>query len=71
VHGLEGLVRLRALVGMDGKVQKAVKIVSNLPDEFNREAEKAVFRMKFKPAMKDNQAVPYWVAVEVEFNSAR
>lgn len=63
----QGTVRMRLQIGADGKV-KEVKIVSGLPDGLNREAEKAAYKMTFKPAMKDNQPVPYWVMLEMGFN---
>ncbi|MBI3653923.1 MAG: TonB family protein [Acidobacteria bacterium] len=64
---IEGRIRLRALVGTDGKI-KEVKIVWGLPDGLNQEAEKSIRDMVFKPAMKDGRPVPYWVVMELEFN---
>jgi TonB family protein len=63
----QGRIRIRALVGADGKV-KEVSIVSGLPDGLNQEAERAAKDMMFKPAMKDGVPVPYWVALEMGFN---
>lgn len=62
----EGAVRLRILVGADGKVDKVV-ITSGLPDGLNQEAQRAAMKMQFKPAMKNGQPVPYWTYIDFEF----
>lgn len=64
---LQGIVRVRALVGVDGTV-KRVKILTGLPDGLDEEAILCVYKSRFKPAMKDGQPVEYWVALDVEFN---
>ncbi|MGA9770597.1 MAG: energy transducer TonB [Blastocatellia bacterium] len=66
-NGVQGLVRLRLLVGSDGKIKK-VKVLQTLPDGLEQEAIKAAYKIKFKPAMKNGQPVSYWVGVDVEFN---
>jgi TonB family protein len=66
-HEVQGVVRLRVLVGADGKVSKA-QIVKGLPDGLNEEAMKAASKIRFRPAMKGGVPVPLWVAVDVEFN---
>ncbi len=64
---IQGVVRARALVGADGGV-KQVRVISGLSDGLNEEAILAVKQMRFKPATKNGQPVPYWVVLEVEFN---
>jgi TonB family protein len=64
---IQGNVRVRALVGADGSV-KQVRVASGLSDGLNEEAILAVKQMRFKPATKNGQPVPYWVTLEVEFN---
>ena len=66
-NGVEGFVRLRALVGTHGNVT-SVRIIYHLPDGLDEEALLAVSHMQFKPAMKDNEPVAYWVTLEVDFN---
>jgi TonB family protein len=66
-NGIEGTVLCRVLIGLDGKVKRAT-IARGLPDGLNDEALRAVYQLKFKPAMKDGQPVAYWQAVAVEFN---
>jgi TonB family protein len=65
--GVQGIVRVRVLVGEDGLV-KNVRIMRGLPDGLNDEAVKAANKMRFRPAMKDGQAVRYWVMVDIKFN---
>jgi TonB family protein len=69
-HGVQGMVRIRALVEADGSV-KDVRLVSHLPDGLDEAAIKAVRKMRFKPATKDGQPVAFWVTLEVEFNLRR
>lgn len=62
-----GSALLRVLVGENGRVKKA-KVIRSLPDFLTEEAVRAAFEMKFKPAMKDGQAAPYWLPMLVDFN---
>jgi TonB family protein len=62
-----GSAFLRVMVGEDGHVKQA-KVIRSLPDFLTEEAIRAAFEMKFKPAIKDGQAVPYWLPMLVEFN---
>ena len=55
------------MVGEDGHVEE-VKVIRSLPDFLTEEAIRAAFEMKFKSAMKDGQAVPFWLPMLVEFN---
>ena len=64
---VQGVVRLRALIGVDGLV-KDVRLISHLPDGLDEEATKAVRQMRFKPATKDGQPVAFWITLEIEFN---
>jgi TonB family protein len=64
---VEGIVRIRALVGANGSVRD-VRLLTHLPDGLDEEAILAVKQMQFKPAMKDNEPVAFWVTIEVEFN---
>src|SRR5215469_14897504 len=66
-NGVEGFVKLRALVGAGGSVTD-VRLLLHLPDGLDEEAILAVKQMRFKAAMKDNQPIAYWVTLEVDFN---
>jgi protein TonB len=64
---IQGIVRARVLIGADGAV-KGVELVTHLPDGLDEEAVTAIRQMRFSPAVKSGQPVPYYVALEVEFN---
>ena len=64
---IQGIVRVKVLVGADGGV-KQVKVTSGLPDGLNEQAIYSAYQYRFKPAMKNGQAVSYWVGVDIEFN---
>ncbi|HKV42790.1 MAG TPA: TonB family protein [Blastocatellia bacterium] len=64
---IQGSVRARVLVAADGTV-KQVKLIRHLPDGLDEEAIKAINSMVFRPAIKDDKPVPYWVILDVEFN---
>ena len=66
-HKVQGVVRARVLIGGDGLI-KQVRISRGLPDGLNEEAIRAARQMRFKPAMKDGQAVSFWTTLDVEFN---
>ena len=66
-NGVQGIIRVRALIGVDGKV-KDVRLLGHLADGLDNEAVKAVRKMRFKPATKAGQNVEVWQVLEVEFN---
>ena len=66
-NGVQGIIRVRALIGVDGKV-KDVRLLGHLADGLDNEAVKAVRKMRFKPATKAGQNVEVWQMLEVEFN---
>jgi len=66
-HGVEGMVRARVLIGVDGLVSD-VRLLTHLADGLDDEATKAIRKMQFKPATKDGQPVAFWVTMEVEFH---
>ena len=65
-NGVEGSVLMRILIGTDGDVKRA-NVVRGLPLGLDDEALKAVYKLKFKPAMKAGNPVQYWMSVIVEF----
>lgn len=66
-HKVTGIVRTRVLIGSDGLI-KQVRITRGLPDGLNEEAIRAAMQMRFRPAMKNGQAVAFWTSLDVEFN---
>jgi TonB family protein len=67
---IHGTVVARVLVGADGSV-KQVRIVRGLPDGLDEEAIRVAYQLRFKPAMKGGQPVPFWQGVSIEFNLPR
>jgi protein TonB len=64
---VQGVIRVRALIAMDGSV-KDVRLISHLPDGLDEEAITAVKQMRFRPATKSGQPVNFWQMLDVEFN---
>ncbi len=64
---IAGSVSVQTLIGADGKV-KRMRIISGLPDGLNEMALQAIKQMLFKPAMKADQPVDYWMMVTIEFS---
>jgi len=64
---IQGVVRVRVLVGADGSVKQATLLGGGLPDGLNEEAIRAAYQIRFKAAMKDGQSVAFWHSVSVEF----
>ena len=65
---IQGVVKARILVGADGVVKQVILSGIGLPDGLNEEAIRAAYQMRFRPAMKNGQAVAHWISLEIEFN---
>jgi protein TonB len=65
LQGIDGLVWVMAKVGTDGDVHDA--IVQGGPAELRDESLEAVWKWKFKPAMRKGEPVVVWVMVPVKF----
>lgn len=63
---IQGTVMLRVLVDETGTVTQ-VRVVRSLPFGLTQKAIEAAHEVKFKPAMKDGKAVPYWVLLTMTF----
>jgi protein TonB len=66
-RGYQGLVLLKALVGVDGLVEKAEIDESCGYDILDRKALSAVRKWQFEPGIKDGKKVRMWVKVPVRF----
>jgi len=64
--GLTGIVLVKALVGKDGKVKKAVPMKG--PDIFYDAAIEAAMKWVFKPAIQKDEPVAVWVMIPFTFN---
>jgi TonB family protein len=65
-NGVEGVVRLRAILHADGKVV-SVSAVKGLPDGLTEKAIAAAKQVRFRPAEKDGRAVSQYVVFEYNF----
>ncbi|NQW29459.1 MAG: energy transducer TonB [Ignavibacteria bacterium] len=66
VNGIQGTVRVRVLVGKDGKVLKTMIIESD-NRILNQAAEDAVKATVFTPALQNGHGVAVWMAIPVKF----
>lgn len=67
VAGLEGTVWVKALVGLDGSVKKAVLVKQEGAPEFESSALEAAKQMAFGPAKSKGQPVEFWVTIPFRF----
>lgn len=65
--GLEGLVRMEALIGVDGKVLSVRALPAQVHPEFTQAAEDAVRRWVFSPTLLNGSPVEVQMAVSVRF----
>jgi TonB family protein len=66
VEGLEGKVRVKVLVGKQGRASR-VLIAESSNKVFNYPAREASKRFVFKPAYKDQEPVAVWVSIPFSF----
>jgi len=62
---IEGLVLVRALVGVDGRVEEAFLEAGD--EIFASAALEAIAQAVFEPAMKEGEPVEVWVSVPFRF----
>jgi protein TonB len=67
--GIEGTVLLKALVDKHGRVRDAIIFkASGSSAGFEEVALEAIYKVKFKPAISNNQPVAVWVVYPVRFS---
>jgi protein TonB len=67
-QGTEGVVSIRFLVNRVGEVS-SFSVIKATPDGvFDEAARRSVLRWKFKPGVKDGEAVDTWVEMDIEFD---
>jgi periplasmic protein TonB len=64
---IEGTVRVRVLVGADGRVKDVVELTSSSPGFFNETKRRALSKWRFKPASRGGTAEESWVTMTVRF----
>jgi protein TonB len=66
-QGIEGTVRVRVLVGPDGRVIQALVFKTSGDDALDAAALEAVVDWRFEPAQRDGEAVRAWASVPIAF----
>jgi len=66
-NGVEGVVRLRAVLDASGKVTN-ISVIKGLPDGLTRRAVEAARKIKFRPAERDGRKVSQHVVLEYIFS---
>jgi TonB family protein len=67
--GIEGTVRLAAVIRKDGRVD-TVKLLRHLDDRLDLSAQDAIRKWEFEPALHDGQPVDVDAVVEIPFHLA-
>ncbi|MDQ1559954.1 MAG: periplasmic protein TonB [Pyrinomonadaceae bacterium] len=67
-YGVRGVVKLRIILGADGRVRDEMEVLEGLPYGVTEEAIKAARRIEFEPARKDGRPVSQYVIVIYHFN---
>jgi len=65
-HGIEGTVKLSAIIGIDGQAHD-IKVVKSLEPSLDANAVAAVKTWKFAPATKDGHPVAVALNLEIDF----
>jgi TonB family protein len=65
--GIEGLVPIDAVIGVDGKVASVRVLSAQVHPELARAAEEAVRQWEFTPTLLNNVAVPVEMTVSISF----
>ncbi len=66
-RGVTGVVVVRFLVDVQGRVQRLRVMESKPPGIFDKCVHQAVAKWRFKPGVFQGQAVPTWVVVPIKF----
>lgn len=66
-QGIEGVVTVRVLVGVDGRVKEVLQISATDPDFFKATQRQALRYWRFKPATRDGVPVESWREMTVRF----
>ena len=64
---IEGTVRVRVLVGADGRVKDVIELTSASPGFFAETKRRALAKWRFKPATRGGTAEESWVTMTVRF----
>jgi TonB family protein len=64
---VQGVVSVAVFINEEGKVATVV-LLTTLGHGLDEAAVRAAGQLRFSPATKDGKAVPFWQAVQIEFN---
>jgi len=64
---VQGVVNAAVFINEEGKVATVV-LLTTLGHGLDEAAVRAAGQLRFSPATKDGKAVPFWQAVQIEFN---
>lgn len=65
-RALEGVVKVKVLVDIDGRV-KDTRVLSDIGEDSALQACKACAAMEFEPAVRDEQPVAVWIVIPIRF----
>lgn len=65
--GIEGVVKVRVLVGTNGRVKAVEQISATDPAFFKATERHALRKWRFKPATRDGQPIEDWKTISVNF----
>lgn len=63
---VEGVVKIKVLIDIDGKIKKAF-IVSDIGFDSSKQALKSLKDMEFYPALRGDEAVASWIIIPIRF----
>lgn len=66
-EGIEGVVRVRVLIGADGRVKAVTLVNSDSPGFFEATKRRALAKWRFKPATRGGVAEESWKEMSVRF----
>ncbi len=70
-NAIEGMARVRVLVGTDGRVKAVEDLGASSPGFFTETRRRALAKWRFKPAMRGDRAEESWVTMTVRFRLER
>ena len=65
--GMEGVVKVRVLIGTDGRVKAVEQVSSASPGFFAETRQRALAKWRFKPATRDGVPYESWQVMTVRF----
>ncbi len=66
-NGVEGVAKVRVLIGTDGRVKAVEEVSATSPGFFEETRRRALSKWRFKPATRDGVAQESWQVMTVRF----